>query len=138
MPGGGGGRQPQRRCLGLCFYDFINVSILNLTAPDGLAIMDGVNVRFKDKRLDRLFHEASDGGYHPRIAGVFRRRVNQIKIAPDERDLYLSKGAHFEKLKGDRAHQHSMRLNDQFRLVIELEGEGPDKLVWIVGIEDYH
>ena len=100
--------------------------------------MDGVNVRFKDKRLDRLFHEASDGGYHPRIVDVFRRRVSQIGAAEDERAFYLSKGMHFEKLEGDRAHQHSMRLNEQFRLIVEFEGKGPDKIVWLIAIEDYH
>lgn len=138
MPGGGGGRQPQCRSLNLGIYDFRNLSIFNLTARDGLAIMDGVNVRFKDKRLDRLFHEASDGDYHPRIVDAFRRRVNQIKAAQDERLFYSQKGLHFEKLEGSRAHQRSVRLNDQTRLIMELEGKGPDKTVWIISIEDYH
>jgi proteic killer suppression protein len=45
---------------------------------------------------------------------------------------------HFEKLKGSRSHHHSMRLNKQWRLIIELEGVAPNKLVAVINIEDYH
>jgi len=31
-----------------------------------------------------------------------------------------------------------MRLNDQFRLILEFEGSGAGKTVVVVGIEDYH
>ena len=34
--------------------------------------------------------------------------------------------------------QRSMKLNDQWRLVLEFEGDGPEKVVWVVAIEDYH
>jgi proteic killer suppression protein len=43
----------------------------------------------------------------------------------------------FEKLSGRRAGQHSIRLNDQFRLVVRLEST-PLKTVVIVEIVDYH
>ena len=45
---------------------------------------------------------------------------------------------HFEKLKGGRRHQYSMRLNDQWRLILEMEGKGHEKILVIVAIEDYH
>ena len=61
-----------------------------------------------------------------------------IRSADDERDLYQLKSLHYEKLKGDRSHQRSMRLNDQFRLIVELEQNGPEKVVVVVAIEDYH
>jgi proteic killer suppression protein len=48
------------------------------------------------------------------------------------------KSLRFEKLQGDRAHQHSIRLNDQWRLIIEFDGTSPNKKIVIVGIEDYH
>jgi toxin HigB-1 len=48
------------------------------------------------------------------------------------------KSLHFEKLKGSRDHQHSMRLNDQWRLIVELDGKAPNKTVVVIGIEDYH
>jgi len=44
----------------------------------------------------------------------------------------------FEKLKGARSHQRSIRMNDQWRLILQLEEEGEAKTVLIVSIEDYH
>jgi len=44
----------------------------------------------------------------------------------------------FEKLRGKRGHQYSMRLNDQWRLILEMRGKSSDKTIVIVGIEDYH
>jgi proteic killer suppression protein len=41
-------------------------------------------------------------------------------------------------LKGNRSSQHSMRLNKQWRLIIEFEGVVPNKLVAVISIEDYH
>ena len=48
------------------------------------------------------------------------------------------KSLHFEKLRGDRSHQYSMRLNDQFRIIIELERVGGHTIVVLVEITDYH
>ena len=31
-----------------------------------------------------------------------------------------------------------MRLNDQWRLILEISGTSPNKIIEIVGIEDYH
>ena len=56
----------------------------------------------------------------------------------DERDFYGMRSLHFEKLKGGRRHQYSMRLNDQWRLILEMEGKGHEKILVIVAIEDYH
>ena len=56
----------------------------------------------------------------------------------NENDLRRLKSLHFEKLKGDRVPQYSMRLNAQFRLIFEIEkGEQGNTLV-ILGIENYH
>jgi proteic killer suppression protein len=48
------------------------------------------------------------------------------------------KSLHFEKLKGARSHQHSIRLNRQWRLIVELERSANGRLVIVVSIEDYH
>ena len=79
-----------------------------------------------------------DGGYSAAIADSFRRRMNQIRQARDERDLYALKSLRFEKLKGRRQHQRSMRLNDQFRLILEIEPQSGGNVIVVVGIEDYH
>ena len=98
-----------------------------------------VEVRFGNDRLDRLETDRDyDGGYSLAIVKAFRKRMQLIRSAPDERDFYKLASLHFEKLKGNRDHQYSMRLNDQWRLILELAGIPPHKVVVIVEIEDYH
>lgn len=95
------------------------------------------NVRFADSSLENLERQ-DDPAVSDAITRQFRKRMQIIRAAQDERDFYALKSLHYEKLKGKREHQHSMRLNDQFRLILEYEGSGSDKTIVIVGIEDYH
>jgi toxin HigB-1 len=98
-----------------------------------------VEVRFADADLDRLETDPSfDGGFSEAIVKAFRKRMQGIRAASDERDFYALRSLNFEKLKGARSHQYSMRLNDQWRLILEMEGKGKDKVLVVVGIEDYH
>jgi proteic killer suppression protein len=98
-----------------------------------------MDVRFKDPKLDRLETDpAYDAGLGQAIVTAYRKVMQVIRAAPDERVFRNLKSLHFEKLKGTRSSQHSMRLNKQWRLVIELEGVAPNKLVAVVSIEDYH
>ena len=98
-----------------------------------------MEVRFADGELSRLASDPSFTGHWDRtIVKAFRKRIQMICDAPDERVFRSAKSVHFEKLGGNRSHQHSMKLNEQWRLVIELEGQGQRKVVTVVGIEDYH
>lgn len=98
-----------------------------------------VEVRFKDDRLDRLETDPGySAGFSQAVVSAFRKRMQQIRAAIDERAFYALKSLRFEKLQGNRDHQHSMRLNDQMRLIIELEGKAPQKIVVVVSVEDYH
>lgn len=98
-----------------------------------------MEVAFKESFLDRLETDARfTAELQPGVVSAYRKRLQQIRAAPDERDFYQLRSLHFEKLKGNRAHQHSMRLNDQWRLIVELHGKGAEKIVYVVGIEDYH
>lgn len=98
-----------------------------------------MEVRFKDASLDRLEIDSDyTGGYDQVIVRAFRLRMQTIRAAQDERAFYELKSLHFEKLKGDRSHQHSMRLNRQWRLILEFDGSGSAKVVCIIAIEDYH
>jgi len=98
-----------------------------------------MEIAFEDNSLDRLEADASfDAGYSPAIVKVFRKRMQFIRSAIDERDFRSMRSLNFEKLKGERSHQYSMRLNDQWRLIVELQGEAPNKTVVIISIEDYH
>jgi proteic killer suppression protein len=78
------------------------------------------------------------GGLDRSIVRAFRKIVGFVVQANDERDLYAYKALHFEKLKGNRSHQRSLRLNKQFRLIIEIRPMRPKNVVVVIGIEDYH
>lgn len=91
-------------------------------------------VRFADVSLDKLETEPSDGTYSPAVVSAFRKRMQMIRAAASTQTFYALKSLHFEKLKGNRSHRHSMRLNDQWRLIVEIDGP----TVVICGIEDYH
>ncbi len=98
-----------------------------------------MEAKFIDAILDRLETDPRfDGGYPPAVVKAYRKRMQLIRGAQDERAFYALKSLRFEKLKGGRSHQFSMRLNDQWRLIIELDGSGKEKVVQLVSIEDYH
>jgi proteic killer suppression protein len=98
-----------------------------------------VEIRFKDSDLDRLETDGTyDAGFAGEIVRAYRKCLQIIRSAPDERVFFNLKSLHYEKLKGARSHQHSMRLNKQWRLIIELGGVAPNKLVAVISIEDYH
>lgn len=98
-----------------------------------------MEVRFNDDCLDRLEVDPDeDCGFSEAVVTVFRKRMQMIRAAPDERAFYQLRSLRFEKLKGSRKHQYSMRLNDQWRLILEFEGGAPNKVVVVVAIEDYH
>ena len=98
-----------------------------------------MELEFADADLDRLETDPSfTMGLAPSLVKAYRKRLQGIRAALDERDIYASKSWRFERLKGKRQEQHSVRLNDQFRLVLKLVGANPKKRVRIVAIEDYH
>jgi len=98
-----------------------------------------VEIEFDDDELDRLEINARYIGKHSAaIVSLYRKRLQTIRSAPDERDLYALKSLHFEKLKGQRSHQYSIRLNDQWRLILEFKGKSPNKKIIIMAIADYH
>ncbi|MEO8498939.1 MAG: type II toxin-antitoxin system RelE/ParE family toxin [Planctomycetota bacterium] len=98
-----------------------------------------MDVRFADSDLDRLETEAGfNAGFDVAIVRKFRKTMQLIRAAPDERIFYQMKSLHYERLKGKRSNQRSMRLNDQWRLILEIEQQENGKIVVILSIEDYH
>jgi len=68
------------------------------------------------------------------IATVARRKLRQLEIAGQLNDLRVPSGNRLEALKGDRAGQHSIRINDQFRLCFRWTDTGAEA----VEIADCH
>lgn len=98
-----------------------------------------MNVRFQDSTLERMDTEADyDAKYSKEIARGFGKLMRLIRSADDERDFRAMRSCHFENLRGSRSHQYSMRINKQWRLIIEIEKAEPKNTIIIVAIEDYH
>ncbi len=74
----------------------------------------------------------------PDLVRSFRKKVGFIAAAETELDLRNYKALHFEKLVGDRAGQHSIRLNKQWRLILRLHTDERGRLLTIIEIDDYH
>lgn len=98
-----------------------------------------MEVEFEDSSLLRLASDASyDAGYDWVVVRAFRMRVQLIRAAEDERAFYQLKSLHFERLKGERQGQSSMRLNNQWRLILRFREKEDGKVVVIISITDYH
>lgn len=98
-----------------------------------------MEVEFDDDDLKRLYEDPkSTGGHGQVVVSRFRDRIGFIKAAKDERDLYAMRSFRFERLKGNRQDEFSMRLNDQWRLIVQIRGTAPQKRIGVIGIEDYH
>jgi len=74
------------------------------------------------------------------LVKAYRKKMQAIRGAEDERDLYTQRSNKFEALQGKRKGQYSIRLNDQYRLILELAQAGNDKKksIKIICIDDYH
>lgn len=68
------------------------------------------------------------------IEAIARRKLRQLEIAGRLDDLRVPPGNRLEALKGDRAGQHSIRVNDQYRVCFRWTSAGPED----VEIVDYH
>lgn len=68
------------------------------------------------------------------MEAVARRKLRQLEIADRLEDLRVPPGNRLEALKGDRAGQHSIRINDQFRICFRWTIAGAED----VEIVDYH
>jgi proteic killer suppression protein len=68
------------------------------------------------------------------IAKIATRKLAQLDSAHTIEFLRAPPGNHLEALKGSRKGQHSIRINDQFRVCFRWTKEGPTD----VEIVDYH
>jgi proteic killer suppression protein len=88
---------------------------------------------FKDDETRKLFETGLSKRWAA-IRVVARRKLDQIETAMTLRDLRLPPGNRLEVLKGDRAGEHSIRINDQYRICFIWKADG----AYEVEIADYH
>ena len=89
---------------------------------------------FKDRTTEAVFKGESPKGFPPDLVKVARRKLGYLDAALDLRDLRVPPGNRLEALASDRRGQHSIRVNDQFRICFTWTSEGPVE----VEITDYH
>jgi toxin HigB-1 len=89
---------------------------------------------FRDKATEAVFNGERPKGFPAALVKVARRKLRYLNAAGDLGDLRSPPGNHLEALAGDRKGQHSIRINDQFRVCFVWTAEGPAE----VEILDYH
>lgn len=92
------------------------------------------------KYRNRETEEFANGIHVRRWQGVPRRRgyiaLDRLEAADQLADLRSPPGNRFEALKGDRAGQYSIRINDQWRICFEWSDERAEP--FNIEITDYH
>lgn len=99
-----------------------------------------MEIEFRDKQKLNLMEtdNAPETGFSIAIIKSCRKRLFFIRNAPDEMTLRNWKSLHYEKLKGDREGQKSIKLNDQWRLIFQVDNTCKPPKVIILSLEDYH
>jgi proteic killer suppression protein len=89
---------------------------------------------FGDKSTARVFSGDQARGMARDLAIAARRKLAAIDAAERLEDLRLPPGNRLEALRSDRAGQHSIRINGQWRVVFAWREDGAHE----VEIVDYH
>lgn len=88
---------------------------------------------FRDKDTEKVFLRQFSRRFQA-VAGVAKRKLDHLNAATPLMDLAAIPGNQLEALRGDRAGQHSIRINDQFRICFRWK----DGDAYEVEITDYH
>jgi toxin HigB-1 len=89
---------------------------------------------FADKRTKAVFEDVPTKGLGPDVRRSGREKLLMLNRAVDLNDLRVPPGNRLEALGRDRSGQHSIRINDQWRICfVWRDGDSYD-----VEITDYH
>jgi proteic killer suppression protein len=98
-----------------------------------------MKIEFADADLRRICSdEAHKLGLPVAVIQAARRRLVQLEAATDERDLRNLKSLNYKKLKGDKDANHTVRVNDQYRIVFTLLDTENPPIINILAICDTH
>jgi proteic killer suppression protein len=89
---------------------------------------------FKDGRTKAAFEGEASKGFPADLLAVTRRKLGYLNAATNLNDLRAPPGNRLEAPRGDRAGQHSIRVNDQWRICFVWTDEGPEDVEFV----DYH
>ena len=87
-----------------------------------------------DREAEKIFNNEVSHRFGLQVSKVARRKLKMLNAATNVTDLRVPPGNRLEALKGDRKGQHSIRVNDQYRVCFcWRNGDAFD-----VEIVDYH
>lgn len=89
---------------------------------------------FSDKEAERIWAGTSSRRLPSTIQQVARRKLRMLNVAASLDDLRIPPANRLESLKGNRKGQHSIRINDQWRICFRWSGGDAHD----VEIVDYH
>jgi proteic killer suppression protein len=89
---------------------------------------------FADKTIERIWLREITKRIGPEVQRLAQRKLRQLNAAESLNDLRVPPGNRLEALKGSRRGQHSIRVNDQFRICFRWTSNGPKD----VELTDYH
>ena len=89
---------------------------------------------FADRDTERLWEREPVRRFPPDLRRVMLRKLGHVDAAVQLVDLRLPPGNRLERLKGNRTGQHSIRVNDQWRICFRWSGND----AYDVEIVDYH
>jgi toxin HigB-1 len=90
---------------------------------------------FRGAIIEKVFNDENPGkGFPSDLFRPARRKLLMVHAAMKLDDLKSPPGNRLEPLKGSRAGQHSIRINDKFRVCFKWSGDGAED----VEICDYH
>jgi proteic killer suppression protein len=89
---------------------------------------------FRDRTTERIWGGECDRRLPPEVQKVARRKLRMLNNARSLDDLRIPPANRLEALRGDRAGQHSIRINRQWRICFVWSDGNADA----VEIVDYH
>jgi toxin HigB-1 len=95
-------------------------------------------LNFRDRASEDLFHGVDSKVARTRLPAALQpvavRKLDLLNAAHDLRDLRVPPGNHLEALKGDWKGFHSIKINDQFRVVFRFSDGNAHDVILV----DYH
>ncbi|MBY4212523.1 type II toxin-antitoxin system RelE/ParE family toxin [Rhodococcus fascians] len=89
---------------------------------------------FKNANTERVWNRGHVRALGPELQRAAQKKLRLLNAASELNSLRVPPGNRLEKLAGNRAGQHSIRINDQYRICFVWTDNGADD----VEITDYH
>ena len=89
---------------------------------------------FRDKETERLYVTGKSRKFPEAVCTIGVRKLDYLNAAKKLEDLKAPPGNRLEALKGDYKGKHSIRINDQYRVVFRFV----DSDAYEIEITDYH